>query len=495
MKNHLLASLLFVAACASDDPPADMVAPELGVSSISSARVIRGRTTEVAIEIQRNAGVVGPITIEVDGLPAGVVASPLEIAEGETTGVLLLTGTDSIALGTKPMVVLRASAGETVVEQKMQLRLTDRPGTPDKTFGVNGLASWQYASMTKEDLRRVAVQPDGKIVAAGRSDTYGITLVTRFNADGSVDKEFGDGGSYPGATANEDVIGIAVRPDGVILVVTALETASSTIKVLAPTGYLLDTIVLNAATTGGEFTARSMVAQPDGSMHILGARGSDSAVIHVDAEGTLDTAFDGDGVAVIDLGGSELAFTLLRRPDGRLVITGFAENGFLHYGAARLHADGSPDASFGGDGVVMYDSLPVGGFLSSSLLPDGRVAAMASDGVTTKVSMVTIEEDSTIDMSKALPMSMFAMGTTQVTDGTLAIGGYATGGSFAVMKFGTGGVATDFGVDGVMNVVVPDATAHLAVSGVQVDEDRALAVGAYILPGDDGQQSVLRFWL
>jgi uncharacterized delta-60 repeat protein len=41
----------------------------------------------------------------------------------------------------------------------------------------------------------VVVQPDGKIVVAGQNDAN--FAVVRYNADGSLDTSFGDGGSPP----------------------------------------------------------------------------------------------------------------------------------------------------------------------------------------------------------------------------------------------------------------------------------------------------------
>src|SRR5690242_20170094 len=78
--------------------------------------------------------------------------------------------------------------------ERLEDRLTPNAGDLDPTFGNGGTVTtdlnsgydWAYA---------VAVQPDGKVVAAGRTGVSGFDIaVVRYNPDGSLDGTFGTGG-------------------------------------------------------------------------------------------------------------------------------------------------------------------------------------------------------------------------------------------------------------------------------------------------------------
>lgn len=102
-------------------------------------------------------------------------------------------------------------------------------GSADMSFGVGGLAIVPFSSATDIGFA-VAVQPDGKVVAAGFGSN-GLNndfAVVRLNPNGTPDETFGEGGktltmvgqSFDSANA------VAISPDGTI--VAAGRTVSST---------------------------------------------------------------------------------------------------------------------------------------------------------------------------------------------------------------------------------------------------------------------------
>src|SRR5438034_1406414 len=83
------------------------------------------------------------------------------------------------------------------------------PGDLDPSFGIGGkvITDGGVASA-------VAVQADGKIVAAGIFDSGEIGLV-RYNTDGSVDASFGTGGRVAtGILDSTDEPVLVIQPDG-----------------------------------------------------------------------------------------------------------------------------------------------------------------------------------------------------------------------------------------------------------------------------------------
>src|SRR5438105_3505504 len=79
-----------------------------------------------------------------------------------------------------------------------RLAPTGAAGSLDPTFGIGGKQTIDFGDMFTEEARGVAVQADGKIVAAGSSFqgfSTGLDFaVTRLNSDGSLDTTFGSGG-------------------------------------------------------------------------------------------------------------------------------------------------------------------------------------------------------------------------------------------------------------------------------------------------------------
>lgn len=96
-------------------------------------------------------------------------------------------------------------------------------GSPDPAFDLDGLVVTETGGLegTAYDL---AVQPDGKIVAAGSLRTpgpgeYTDFLIFRYRGDGSLDSGFGTGGRVRTAVSAEydEIRSVLVQPDGRIV--------------------------------------------------------------------------------------------------------------------------------------------------------------------------------------------------------------------------------------------------------------------------------------
>ena len=109
-----------------------------------------------------------------------------------------------------------------------------------------------------------------------------------------------------------------------------------------------------AVTFGGTDTAQAVLVQPNG--RILVAGGGSTAhsfcVVRLRSNGALDTTFGNGGRKTVDFGGDdETAFGAALQPDGKIVLAGDAD---LDVAVARLNANGSLDTTFSGDGKRKY---------------------------------------------------------------------------------------------------------------------------------------------
>src|ERR1043165_8044635 len=74
-------------------------------------------------------------------------------------------------------------------------------GDLDPTFGTGGKVVTDFNS-SSDWLSRIAVQPDGKIVAIGDAHPSNKFALARYNSNGTLDTTFGNGGKVVTVIAN-----------------------------------------------------------------------------------------------------------------------------------------------------------------------------------------------------------------------------------------------------------------------------------------------------
>ena len=100
-------------------------------------------------------------------------------------------------------------------------------GSVDQTFGTDALVTTPMGR-GPAGASAVAIQPDGKIVAAGTSQPESTALMTvaRYDQNGALDSTFGTGGvsaTLPSGTTNAGAVAVALQADGKIDVAGSAE--------------------------------------------------------------------------------------------------------------------------------------------------------------------------------------------------------------------------------------------------------------------------------
>jgi uncharacterized delta-60 repeat protein len=240
-------------------------------------------------------------------------------------------------------------------------------GTLDPMFGQGGIVTFDNGNRNDYG-RAVAIQADGKIIITARSSdaSTSIALVLRYNSDGTMDSTFGTGGlaTYEGGYGNDGFRDVAVQVDGKIIISGYTKT-SKDFDVLTARyngdGTLDDTFGTKGISTydqgHGDDGARGVAIQADGKIVVSGGvyNGTDNDVLilRYDVTGTLDDTYGSGGVVIYDSGGDDLGRRLAIQGGGKAVVTGRVNTG-ADYDLLilRYNADGSPDGSFGKNGVV-----------------------------------------------------------------------------------------------------------------------------------------------
>lgn len=263
-------------------------------------------------------------------------------------------------------------------------------GSLDPSFGHNGLVTTDVGTGV---IYALAVQPDGKIVAAGGSFDGGVewdAVFVRYNLDGSLDSTFGHGGIV-GPTLAPDAA-IAVQPDGKIVAVGSsgnIVVARYNPDGSPDAGFGWGGQVITSSPNNEDGAALAL--QPNGGIIVAGDSASPSDPTNAsilmrryNSDGSLDTSFGSNGAVLTPAGVPAAASSVVLQPDDKILLAGDALVGSQYVSAlARYAGNGALDASFGDQGVVLTGGANLGyvdGAHSVLLQHDGKIVTV-SDGL------------------------------------------------------------------------------------------------------------------
>ncbi len=189
-------------------------------------------------------------------------------------------------------------------------------GHLDRTFGTGGIFTTNFTQGDATMDVAVAIQSDGKIVVGG--STPGGGALARLNTNGTLDSSFGKGGIVNNSFGLGVVVGVAIQPDGKILAAAGGFLGGSVGR-FNPDGSL-DTTFGN----GGFATSKSIDSGPgirsafalqsDGKILVTGA----GLIGRYTSEGQLDTTFGSAGIAPLT---STIATAMALQSDGKILVT------------------------------------------------------------------------------------------------------------------------------------------------------------------------------
>jgi uncharacterized delta-60 repeat protein len=230
---------------------------------------------------------------------------------------------------------------------------------PDGTLDT----SFDAGSGTNLDVAGIAVQPDGKVIIGGRfTQVNGVAreYVARLNANGSLDTTFNP-------TLKADwVNAVALQPDGKILL-GGLNLNNPASRYAGLVRLNTDGSLDPTFNVSGANSVYNLRLLEDGKVLIVGAFQTvggvaRSRVARLNADGSLDTSFDpGAGSGVAPDGNNNAVASLDVQPDGKIIVAGPFTffDGVPRMSVARLNKDGSLDTSFDpGAGATLLGSSP-----------------------------------------------------------------------------------------------------------------------------------------
>jgi uncharacterized delta-60 repeat protein len=289
---------------------------------------------------------------------------------GGTVTTDMTTGADqaqAVAVQTDQKIVVAGRAGGG--GGRFGLARYDTAGVLDPTFSGDGKVFTNLVS-GYDHAWALAIQPDGKIVAAGAAQVGGGAFaLVRYNADGTLDGTFsGDGKVTTNFTSGDDwVWDVALQVDGKI-VASGVAGSSPSNKMVALARYNTDGSLDGTFSGDGKVTrnptkgwedAAGVGIQLDGKIVIAGAGGGNGGrllVMRFNTNGRIDSTFSGDGIARTNFTSrDDFAWDVSLQADGKIVAAGTAGlgSGTGDFAVVRYGTDGRLDTSFDADGKVV----------------------------------------------------------------------------------------------------------------------------------------------
>jgi len=339
-------------------------------------------------------------------------------------------------------------------------------GTLDPTFGGDGMVVTKMTDGT-DFLTAVAIQDDQKIVAAGEvggsGGRYGLT---RYLPNGRLDDTFGgDGRVMTNLSPGLDrAWGIAIQTDGKIVVAgvaTPLYAEFSAARYNTD-GSLDSTFsgdgkVITSVDDGNDW-AWDVALQEDGKIVASGVSviiesNAQLALVRYNDDGTLDGGFGPGGTGWVTANltiGWEDASGVAIQTDGKIVTAGAGGGSGGQLFITRFNDDGTPDASFSGDGRTFTNFSTKDDFAwDVALQLDGKIVAAGASGVSDTRSRFAVARyetggapDTTFSGNGRLSTDVtpgidIATCVAVQTNGKIVVGGSVggAGGRFAVLRY------------------------------------------------------------
>ena len=412
-------------------------------------------------------------------------------------------------------------------------------GDLDTSFGSDGKVTTAIGSGS-DRARSVAIQSDGKIVAAGFSysgSEHDFALV-RYNADGSLDTTFDSDGKVTTDLFNLDAaFSVAIQSDSKIVV--AGESYNGSDYDFALVRYNADGSLDTTFGSDGKVTtdlwlisgididdehAFAVAIQSDGKIVVAGAAGfgnrDDIALVRYNTDGTLDTTFGtgnyGAVTTAIGSSGNDNAFSLAIQSNGKILVACDSFNSSDDdFALVRYNSDGTLDNTFGSDGKV---TTAIGSddeqAFAVAIQSDGKIVVAGNsfdsdNGSGYDFALVRYNTDGSLDTTfdsdgkVTTPIfNGFSFNGTDVaysvaiqSDGKIMAAGFSYSGSkhdFALVRYNTdGSLDTTFGSDGKVTTAIGSGTD--VARSVAIQADGKIVVAGYSHNGSNYDFALARY--
>jgi uncharacterized delta-60 repeat protein len=376
----------------------------------------------------------------------------------QTDGKLLVVGSTRNIAGNDDFALVRYNSN----------------GSLDTSF--NGTGKLLTTIGTGDDVANSVIQQaDGKLVVAGYTavaGNYDFALV-RYNLNGTLDKSFNGAGKLTMAIGAMDDVANSIiqQADGKLVVAGSSYNGSN----------------------------------------------NDFVILRYNLDGTLDAGFNGTGQLTMAIGAlDDGAYSLVQQTDSKLLAAGYSRNSRLYgndddFALIRVNSDGTIDSAFDNDGKLLTNvaEISIAGAQSLIQQADGKLVAAGyrtdSGGYYDDFTLVRYNSDGALDttfnetgkLSTAIStLNDAANSVIQQVDGKLVAAGYSRNGSgnddFTLVRYNSNG-SLDTSFNGTGKLITPIGTGHDVAHSVVQQADGKLVAAGYSYNGSNNDFALVRY--
>ncbi|MBW4505006.1 MAG: DUF4347 domain-containing protein [Scytonematopsis contorta HA4267-MV1] len=379
-------------------------------------------------------------------------------------------------------------------------------GDKDNSFGSVGSVYTNFDNRLDAG-HALVFQPDGKIIIAGNafnSPNNSDFALLRYNYSGSLDLSFGNEGKVTTDFARgiDTGYGVALQPDGKIIIAGRARNTFSKYD-FALARYQSNGSLDSSFGIGGKITTdlsgvddigNDILLLSDGKILVAGNANGDFALVRYNNNGSLDNSFGIGGKITTDIIGDDSASKLILQSDGKIVVVGSANGDFA---IARYESNGSLDATFGIGGKVTTDIAGKNDSASSLVIQtDGKIvvagtAALSDSIVSNDFALVRYNINGSIDNSFGISGKVITdmssgedntAGIILQPDGKIIVGGSANNSNFALVRYNNDGSRdSSFGING--RVVNTAGVSNRLNDVILLPDGKILATGDFFVNG------------
>jgi uncharacterized delta-60 repeat protein len=261
-------------------------------------------------------------------------------------------------------------------------------GTLNRSFGTSGTLTLPFvASFAASE----STDAQGRVVAsgAGVENETSFLFVVRYLGDGRLDPTFGTGGvaRVENRPLDDPIVGgaSAMGPGGRIMLGGSLVFSHVTVIARLTSDGRLDPSFNGSgfAVAQKEWTS-AVTVDAAGRAVVAGGSGAGAQVWRFRTDGHIDSTFGGGGTARIDSSKFTSIASVATDTSNRVVVSGSANGaGFV----GRLTSSGQPDPAFAANGMRKFAALAQ--LASVAVQPDGRIVAAGNTTSPPVVASVT----------------------------------------------------------------------------------------------------------
>ncbi|MBT3182837.1 MAG: hypothetical protein HN337_10090, partial [Deltaproteobacteria bacterium] len=300
---------------------------------------------------------------------------------GGGDGLVTITGTAGgtqdigwdVAVDSSDRIFVAGNSLNASSKSSMVIWCFSSDGSADTTFGTNGVVTYNRGESGNNYGNGIVVDSSDQIFIAGESavTTDSDMALWKYTSDGELDTDFGSDGvvfhnNAAGGNDYDSGLQLAINSEGGIAVVGSSTNGSGFIELAVwrftdtgdlDTSFNDDGIVLydNNIAMGFSITFDSEDRVLASGMDDGMTAGS-VVVLRYTAEGVLDTSFNDDGIYAYSTGNADVPTCIKVDSRGRTVISGTSGRSGSNSSMLiiRLSTDGTPDTSFGTDGIALF---------------------------------------------------------------------------------------------------------------------------------------------